>query len=201
MTGDSRRSPTRHNKIWNARDITFCPRGGRSGTGAACTAERRRLTLMSCAPPPQVGGTNMGTQAAGGGAHRCYRSIRAVLLVPECKDQEPPEIAAVVRLEIGVIPDHLVHVGRTEEALLAQALLGQDIAHVVVQVMAEPGGHRHVEPALLAIENLAGKPMCHGPLEEILLAQAPELQLGRDRRRELDQLVVDERDPRLERMR
>src|SRR6188508_2672660 len=130
MTGDSSRRPTRHNKIWNARDITFCPRGGRSGMLGACAAERRRLTLMSCAPPPEVGRTNVGTQAAGGGAHRRHRAFGAVLLVPQRKDQQAPEIPAVVRLEVGVVADHLVHVGGAEEALLAKALLGQDIAHV-----------------------------------------------------------------------
>src|SRR6187431_1735830 len=100
MTGDSSRRPTRHNKIWNARDITFCPRGGRSGMLGACRTERRRLTLMSCAPPPEVGRTDVGTQAAGGGVHRCHRGLGTVLLVPEGKDQEPPEIPAVVRLEV-----------------------------------------------------------------------------------------------------
>src|SRR4029453_11666771 len=174
MTGDSRRRPSTHSRIWNTRDMTFCPRGGRSGMGRACTAARRRLTLMSCAPPSQVGGANVRAQAAGGGAHRRHRGIGAILLVPERKDQEPPEIPAVVRLQVGVVPDHLVHVGGAEEALFAQALLGQDIAHVVVQVVAEPGGNRYVEAALLAIEDLSGEPMGHRPLEEILLAQAPE---------------------------
>src|SRR5258705_12373419 len=100
MTGDSNRRPTTHNRIWIPRDITFWPRGGRSGTLAARRAERLRLTLISRGPPPEMSRTNGGAQAARGGAHRGHRALGAVLLGPQPEDQQAPEIPAVVGLQI-----------------------------------------------------------------------------------------------------
>src|SRR5262245_60097071 len=146
MTGDNKISPTRHSSTWMTRDRTLSGRPGRRDFGCpgsrasprGLATDRPMLMLKSGASLAEIGRVYGWAHLAGGRRHRGDGRVGGELLVPNGEDQESPQVPAVVRLQVGVIPDHPLHVGRIEEPLLAQALLGQHVAHVVAQVVAQP---------------------------------------------------------------
>src|SRR5262245_32247445 len=117
MIGDSRTRPRRHRKTWTAREARFCTGAGSSGISRVPATWRSR-TLMSRAPPLQIRRADRRAEAPRRRGHRGDRLVGDELLVPEREDQEPPDVPAVVRLELRVVPDHLLHVRRIEEPLL-----------------------------------------------------------------------------------
>src|SRR5262249_29363928 len=104
-----------------AGDVRFGPGWGDS-LGARASS-RPRLRLISATAAREIGRADRRAEAARRRAHVERRPVGAVLLVPQREDQEAPDVAAVVRLEVGVLLDHRVHVRRVEEALLAEPLL------------------------------------------------------------------------------
>src|SRR5262245_46782914 len=161
MIGDRSARPITQRRTWKRWDATLSAGPGATGTSPTTTAERPRLTLMSRAPATQIGGVHRRSQAPGRRGHVPERSVRPGPLVPQREDQEPPQVPAVVPPELRVVPDHLLDVGGIEEPLLAEALLRQDVADVLGQLAAEPRRHRHVEAALLPVEDLARQPVRH----------------------------------------
>src|SRR5436190_11293979 len=69
----------------------------------------------------------------------------------------------------------------------------QQISHVTLELSAEPERQRNSKSALRPVDHFIGKNSAHRFLENALSARATELQLRRNRCRELDHLVIEER--------
>ena len=80
-------------------------------------------------------------------------------------------------------------------------LTQQQLADEVVELTPEPGPQRNGEASLGPVDHGRGQHVRQGALQKVLGRAVAQPELGRDRRRKLDELVIEQWHPGLERMR
>ena len=138
-----------------------------------------------------------------GGNRGCgqWKSLIHVLLMPPLEDDELPETQRVVALAREVLVHELPHEQRLEVAALEARRRQQRVGEELPEISAEPRAKRYAEPLLAPIQNLGRQQRRRDFLQHVLAAAILDLQRRRQRRRELDDVVVEQRDARLDRVR
>ncbi len=104
--------------------------------------------------------------------------------------------------EIGrVRRDQRVDRRGAEQAARVDRVRRQQVADQRRQIPLEPRAHRRAEAPLLAVEDVGGKHALQRRLHHVLQPAAADLDVLRNARRELDQLVVEQRHAAFERHR
>ena len=98
-------------------------------------------------------------------------------------------------------PHQPLDVGRVEDSAPAAPLGEQQLAHEAPEPAPEPVPERHREAVLRPVDDRVRQDPPHGLLEHVLRRAAAQVELRRDRRRELDQLVIEQRHASLDRVR
>ena len=172
----------------------------------ARSAERMRAVLedelglafggRSSVPLPQAhmltmpAGAPWGSRGARSTNSRCQSSKLSSVQMPRESSSTPPRGGRAAR-------DVLL----AEVSAAERVPVEQHVARVVAQLVAEPFGQRQPEAALGRVEHLVRHPAAQRPAQGDLLLPAADLVARRQRGRELHQLVVEQRRPRLERRR
>ena len=86
---------------------------------------------------------------------------------------------------------------RFEDAAVAARRRQQHVAGESLEVAAEPVGKRHGKAVLLPVDDRVRQDAAHRLLEDVLRVAAVQAELRRNGRRELHELVVEQRRPRL----
>src|SRR5262249_19088054 len=80
-----------------------------------------------------------------------------------------------------------------------RALVRERLAHSIAKLPVDPTLNWHAETLLGSVEDLVRHEATHGLLEDALRLATAHLEIGWDRRDELDELVIEGRDTRFER--
>ena len=76
----------------------------------------------------------------------------------------------------------------------------QEVPEEVCQLPSEPPAERNCKPTLRSVDDRIGQYPAHGPFEDVLSRAAAQHQLRRDRGGELDEFVIEQGGPDLERV-
>src|SRR4051794_23723259 len=159
---------------------------------SAAASRSTRCEPMNPAPP--VISTFISVSSVGHEPPEVARTV-VIGLLPELQREQAPGPAA----EPALRDDPVENLAVVDQRAAARGLGPERIVDELARRAAHPLGQRHREAHLvLALDDLAGQPGRYRPLEDVLEAAVAELDVGGDRRRELDDPVVEQRDARLE---
>src|SRR5882762_8649641 len=116
---------------------------------------------------------------------------------PELEGNERPQVKVEIAPAV-VSPHELLDVGRVEDPAPPAPLREEQVADEGTEPPSKPASERHGEPVLRPVDDLIRQDPAHGALEDVLRRLATQVELRRNRLSELDELVVEQRDPRLE---
>src|SRR5437867_1218158 len=116
---------------------------------------------------------------------------------PELEGNECPEVK--VEIASAVVPPHeLLDVRSVEYPAPPAPLREEQLANEGAEPPSKPVSERYGEPVLRPVDDLIRQDPAHGALENVLRRPATQVELRRNRLSELDELVVEQRDPSLE---
>src|SRR2546426_996406 len=175
------------------------------------TTSRRPRAASPLAGPPDSSrvASRSGTVEARGEPRQCAlrrpRATPGARLPAVIKEGPAPELEGnecpQVKVEIAsaVVPPHeLLDVRRVEYPAPPAPLREEQLANEGAEPPSKPVSERYGEPVLPPLDDLIRQDPAHGALENVLRRPATQVELRRNRLSELDELVVEQRDPRLE---
>src|SRR5215470_4090665 len=112
--------------------------------------------------------------------------------IPPFKAHQRPQQKPVIMTIARVLLEDALDLARLEEAAVPGRSGQEQAPDVGERVGLVPGAIGWGEPLLAAIENVVGKKTAHGLAEDPLSLSLPELEIGRDPCREVDEVVVQE---------
>src|SRR5690349_972307 len=124
-----------------------------------------------------------------------------VLPVPEFEDDERPEPERMLTSSGHVLVDDARDERRVEVAALSCAAGQKDVGKQLAYAAAEPAAERYFEAAFAPVQDVARQQRRRRLLQDVLPPAVTDLQVGRQLRGKVDDLVVEERHARFDRMR